>query len=282
MSDAIPLSPATFAVGDDDINNSGEQLASGPFPVVGVGASAGGLEAFTQLLSALPDDTGMGFVLVQHLDPKHQSSLGDLLAKMTRMPVVEALHGLAVRPDEVYVIPPNTTLTIAKGVLRLTPRGEARGPHLPIDQFFKSLAADRETGAIGVILSGTGTDGTLGLEEIKAAGGITFAQSEHSAKYAGMPQSAIRSGCVDVVLSPEEIARELTRIGQDPYLARGHGEDDVPAAAPAQAHFKRILALLHSSFGVDFNAYATLRSSDGSRAAWCCTLMKVCLLTPGT
>ena len=223
MSDAVPLSPATFAVRADDISNSAEQLASGPFPVVGVGASAGGLEAFTQLLSALPDDTDMGFVLVQHLDPKHQSSLGDLLAKMTRMPVVEALQGLAVRPDEVYVIPPNTTLTIANGVLRLTPRGEARGPHLPIEQFFMSLAADRETGANGVILSGIGTDGTLGLEEIKAAGGITFAQSEHSAKYAGMPQSAIRSGCVDVVLSPEEIARELARIGQDPYLARGHG-----------------------------------------------------------
>jgi PAS domain S-box-containing protein len=233
----------------------GEQPASGPFPVVGVGASAGGLEAFTQLLSALPDDTGMGFVLVQHLDPKHQSSLSELLAKVTPMPVVEAVQGLAVRPDEIYVIPPNTTLTIADGVLRLTPRGEARGLHLPIDQFFKSLAADRETGAIGVILSGTGTDGTLGLEEIKAAGGITFAQSEHSAKYADMPQSAIRSGCVDVVLSPEEIARELARIGQDPYVARGQAEDHGLAAAPAEAHFKTILALLHSSFGVDFNAY---------------------------
>jgi two-component system, chemotaxis family, CheB/CheR fusion protein len=203
----------------------------------------------------LPDNTGMAFVLVQHLDPKHESSLSELLAKVTRMPVVEAVKGLAVRPDEIYVIPPNTTLSIAHGVLQLTPRGEARGPHLPIDHFFKSLAVDRETSAIGVILSGTGTDGTLGLEEIKAAGGITFAQDEQSAKFAGMPQSAIRSGCVDRVLSSEEIARELIRIGQHPYVTPGETEEHAPVAAPDEAHFKKILAVLRFSSGVDFGAY---------------------------
>ena len=235
--------------------DSGGQPASGPFPVVGVGASAGGLEAFTQLLSALPDTTGMAFVLVQHLDPKHESSLSGLLAKVTRMPVLEAVKGLAVRPDQIYVIPPNTTLTIAQGVLQLTPRGEARGPHLPIDHFFKSLAADRETAAVGVILSGTGTDGTLGLEEIKAAGGITFAQDEQSAKYAGMPQSAIRSGCVDVVLPPPEIARELARIGQHPYVVPGQTQEHAPVEASDEAHFKKIVALLRLSSGVDFSGY---------------------------
>jgi len=203
----------------------------------------------------LPDDTGMGFVLVQHLDPKHESKLGDLLAKSTRMPVQEAAQDLAVRPDHVYIIPPNTTLSIAAGVLRLEPRGEARGPHLPIDHFLKSLAEERQTGAIGVILSGTGTDGTLGLEEIKAAGGITFAQDEQTAKHAGMPLSALRSGCIDRVLSPAEIARELARIGRHPYLAPVQTETRAPEAAAEANHFKNILALLRSAFNVDFSAY---------------------------
>ena len=251
--------PPGSGVRTEDMSNtgaeSGEQPANGPFPVVGVGASAGGLEAFTQLLSALPDNTGMAFVLVQHLDPKHESSLCGLLAKVTRLPVVEVVNGLAVRPDQIYVIPPNTTLTIAQGVLHLTPRGEAHGPHLPIDHFFKSLAVDRETGAVGVILSGTGTDGTLGLEEIKAAGGITFAQDEQSAKFAGMPQSAIRSGCVDRVLSSQEIARELIRIGQHPYVTPDETEEHALVAASDEAHFKKILALLRFSSGVDFGAY---------------------------
>ncbi len=197
----------------------------------------------------------MGLVLVQHLDPKHESKLGDLLAKSTRMPMQEAAQDLAVRPDHIYIIPPNTTLSIAEGVLRLEPRGEARGPHLPIDHFLKALAEERQTGAIGVILSGTGTDGTLGLEEIKAAGGITFAQDEHTAKHAGMPLSALRSGCVDRVLSPAEIARELARIGRHPYLAPAETETRAPEAAAEANHFKNIRALLRSAFNVDFSAY---------------------------
>src|SRR5262249_15539471 len=157
-------------------------------------------EAASQLLEALPGDTGMAFVLVQHLDPKHESKLDTILAKATPMPVHEALHGMRVEPNNIYIIPPNTTMTIAGGVLQLTRRGEAPGKHLPVDSFFKSLAEDRQSGAIGVILSGTGSDGTLGLEDIKAAGGITFAQDEESAKYPGMPLNALRSGCVDVAL----------------------------------------------------------------------------------
>jgi two-component system CheB/CheR fusion protein len=234
------------------------------FPIVGIGASAGGLEAFMQLLQALPEHTGMAFVLVQHLDPKHDSRLADLLAKATRMPVREATHGLAPEPDHVYVIAPGTALALAAdGALQVEPRGEAQGggPHLPIDQFFKSLAARRAGAAIGVVLSGTGTDGTLGLEEIKAAGGITFAQDEASAKFAGMPLAALHSGCVDLVLPPERIAAELARIGRHPYLApAAAGEAQGPAGAAAtsdgdEQRFQAVLGLLRIANGVDFSAY---------------------------
>ena len=163
------------------------------FPVVGIGASAGGLEAVSQLLEALPPNTGMAFVLVQHLDPKHESKLDSILAKATAMPVRDATNGTAVETDRLYIIPPNATMAIADGVLHLEPRGEGGLHHLPVDAFFKSLAEDRHSGAIGVVLSGTGSDGTLGLEDLKAAGGITFAQSEESAKYAGMPEVGLLS-----------------------------------------------------------------------------------------
>jgi two-component system, chemotaxis family, CheB/CheR fusion protein len=161
----------------------------------------------------------MAFLLVQHLDPKHESQLTDLLAKVTRVPVLEATHGLAVRPDHIYVIPPNANMALAHGLLQVTLRGESRGPHLPVDFLFRSLAEDQQTRAIGVVLSGSTSDGTLGLSEIKAVGGITFAQDEQSAQHAGMPRSAVASGCVDFVLPPEEIDRRLAEIGGHPYLA---------------------------------------------------------------
>jgi two-component system CheB/CheR fusion protein len=186
-------------------------------PIVGIGASAGGLEAFTRLLKRLPVDTGLGFVLVQHLDPQHDSALTQILARATTMPVMEVTNDLRVAPDHIYVIPPNTTLSIARGVLKLKPRGSTRGAR-SIDSFFESLAEDQRERAIGVILSGTATDGTLGLEAIKAEGGITFAQDE-SAAYDSMPRSAAGAGCVDFVLSPEAIAEELTRIAKHPYVA---------------------------------------------------------------
>src|SRR6185369_2063385 len=151
------------------------------FPVVGIGASAGGLEAFTLLLQHLPPDTGMGFVIVQHLDPVHESALTKLLSKATSMAVHEVTDNLPVEANNVYVIPPNTTLSIAHGILKLEPRKQGRTPTRSIDSFFQSLAKDQRKRAIGVILSGAGTDGTVGLEAIKAEGGITFAQ-DHSAK----------------------------------------------------------------------------------------------------
>ena len=228
-----------------------------PFAVVGVGASAGGLEALSELLTALPEKTGMAVVVVQHLDPQHETLLSTLLSRVTRLPVVEVTDGLAVEPDHVYVIPRNTSMTIAGGLLKLTPRGESRGPHLPIDLFLKSLAEDRQSAAVGVILSGTGTDGTLGMEEVKAAGGITIAQDEASAKYPGMPRSASGSGCVDLVLPPAQIALELARISRHPYVAEG--ADGVAAAAVDgggdEPAFGKILGLLRSTFGVDFGGY---------------------------
>ncbi len=246
---AIP--PRTAGAANDDVRTG----SSAAFPVVGIGASAGGLEAFSQLLRALPEHTGMAFVLVQHLDPTHESQLGGLLAKMTRLPVLEAADGQALQPDHVYVIAPNTSLSLtAEGVLRVEPRAEARGPHLPIDHFFRSLAEQRQSSAIGVVLSGTGTDGTLGLEEIKAAGGITFAQDDASAAHSGMPQSAVHSGCIDLVLPPDRIARELVRIGQHAYMLPERSAE-VATADDDAAQFKAVLALLRAASGVDFSAY---------------------------
>lgn len=190
------------------------------FPIVGIGASAGGLEAFTQLLKALPLDTGMGFVLVQHLDPEHESALTQILSRATALPVCDVTNNQPVQPNCVYIIPPDTNLSIAAGLLKLQPRPKTRTPHRPIDSFFESLAAAHGERAIGVVLSGTASDGTLGLEAIKAEGGITFAQDD-SAKYDSMPHSAVAAGCVDLVLSPQEIAEELARIAKHPYVASG-------------------------------------------------------------
>ncbi|HTR41643.1 MAG TPA: chemotaxis protein CheB, partial [Pseudomonadales bacterium] len=167
------------------------------FPIVGIGASAGGLEAMTQLLKNLPANTGMSFVLVQHLDPTHESALSSLLARTTEMPVTEARNNVRLEPNQVYVIPPNKSMGIASRHLKLFPRGgEGREEHMPIDRFFRSLAEQEGSNAVGIVLSGSGADGTQGLLAIKAAGGITFAQEEKTAKYQAMPGNAITAGCV--------------------------------------------------------------------------------------
>jgi len=179
------------------------------FPVAGVGASAGGLEAFMQLMHAMSPDAGIAIVFIQHLERTHESQLTEILGKSTSMPVTQASDGMTVEPNHVYVIPPNTSLSISAGVLRITPRTEGLGPHLPIDRFFSSLAKDVGPQSIGIILSGTGSDGAQGLLAIKQECGITFAQDEGTAKYSGMPHSAVATGAVDFVLSPQEIAKEL-------------------------------------------------------------------------
>jgi two-component system CheB/CheR fusion protein len=225
------------------------------FPVVGVGASAGGLAAFSQLLTGLPAATGMAFVLIQHLDPCHDSELARLLAKDTAMPVAEAAEGMVLAPDHVYVIPPNTVMVVSDGRLRLSPRETIRGPHLTIDHFFRALAASCESRAIGVLLSGTGTDGTLGLAEIKAVGGITFAQDPRSAEQAEMPRSAIAYGCVDLVLSVPEIAQEITTLGRHRYLRETQVASDRDPFADEAAAYGQVLAMLTATGGVDFTQY---------------------------
>ncbi len=219
------------------------------FPIVGVGASAGGLEAFTQLLKALPADTGMAFVLVQHLAPSHPSALAEILSRTTTMPVREVDNEPTVEPNNVYVIPPDRSMIIAGGKLQLLPRASRGAPHT-IDQFFRSLADEQRHQAIGVVLSGTATDGTLGLEAIKGEGGITFAQ-DATAQHQGMPHSAIASGCVDFVMPPADIAREIARISQHAYAVpkvEARETDDKP-------NLEHVLRLLKHGTGVDFAGY---------------------------
>jgi two-component system CheB/CheR fusion protein len=250
-----------------------------PFPIVGVGASAGGLEAFRRLLGALPSGTGMAYVLVQHLDPHHESILADLLSEVTQMDVAEVKGDVRVQRDHVYVIPPSKDMFLVDGMLRLVPRAPPGAAHMPIDAFFKTLADVQGRQAIGVILSGMGTDGTLGLRAIEAAGGITFAQEPGSAQNADMPRSAITSGSVDFVLSPENIASELRRLGQHPYLltpqAANGDEAEQPAHALVEAEageqegLSRVLQSLHKASGTDFSAYkkTTLRRRIARRMA---------------
>jgi two-component system, chemotaxis family, CheB/CheR fusion protein len=221
--------------------------AGAPITVVGIGASAGGIEAFSALLKLLPPDTGLAFVFVQHLAPGRVSMLAEILQRVTPMRVLEVHDEPRVEANCVYVIPPGRTMRIDAGCLSLAPRGDA--PHHPIDDFFESLAGAQGHRAIGVVLSGTATDGTVGIVTIKAAGGITFAQDE-SASHGGMPQSAIAAGSVDFVLSPMDIARELVRIANDPYLASW-----VPGSADHTQEIEQVLAELRESSGVDFSQY---------------------------
>ena len=224
-------------------------------PVVGIGASAGGLEVFKRLLGLLPGDTGFAIVFVQHLDPNHHSMLAEILARATAMPVSEAADGMPVEANHVYVIPANVDLTIAGGVLKLAPRTQTPGSHMPIDRFLRSLAAECGSRAIGVILSGTGSDGSAGVEAIKAAGGVTFAQDAATAKFATMPQAAVATGCVDFVLPPEGIAAELVRIGRHPYIADAHHAHQKPTPAGDEERFGTILGILHGATGIDFSLY---------------------------
>src|SRR5215471_6268914 len=224
------------------------------FPVVGVGASAGGLEAFTHLLKALPANPGMAFVLVPHLDPTHESAMTELLSRATRMTVSQVQDGIRLKPNQVYVIPPGQDMTMSDGVLRLA-RRERAGLHMPIDTFFRSLAAELRSNAIGVILSGTASDGTLGVAAIKNEGGITIAQDSKSAKYDGMPNSAIASGCIDLVLPPERIAEEITRIRHHPYVTDPQLDKGTQLAPDRQILMARIFRLLKQVCRVDFSDY---------------------------
>jgi two-component system CheB/CheR fusion protein len=229
--------------------------SAGSFPIVGIGASAGGLEAFSELLRYLPEKTGMAFVLVQHLDPKHGSVLQEILSRTTKIPVTEVIQGVVVQPDHAYVIPANTNLTIKNGILQLGSRVMTRGQHMPINDFFRSLAENAGQQAIGVILSGTASDGTEGCRAIKAGGGITFAQDEESAKYDSMPRNAVNAGCIDFILSPKDIARELGGLSQHPYVARVVSSGTEGFEGMMGSDLNALFGLLRESTGVDFTNY---------------------------
>src|ERR1035437_1313161 len=224
-------------------------------PVAGIGASAGGLEVFKSLLADLPADTGLAIVFVQHFDPKHHSMLAEILARATAMPVSEAADGMPVEANHVYVIPANADLTMAQGVLRLTPRSQSPGLHMPVDRFLRSLADECGSGAIGVILSGSGSDGSAGIEAVKAAGGVTFAQDRATAEFATMPQAAAATGCVDFILPPKGIAAELVRIGRHPYVAAAASAVEERTPAGDEERFGAILTLLRGATGIDFSLY---------------------------
>src|SRR5881398_4073231 len=227
----------------------------GSCPIVGIGGSAGGFEAAMELLQNLPSRTGMAFVIVQHLDPHHASQLPNLLGKMTAMPVEEVAGTTTPKPNTVYVQPPNKCVIAKDGSLTLVHRTERL--NVAIDHFFESLAEARGSRAIGIVLSGTGSDGTAGLRAIKAAGGLTFAQNQQSAKFDAMPRSAIRAGFVDLVLTPREIAREIERIADHPYIRRPLSDpEEIEKAAYRQADdLGRIFLSMKKQMGVDFSAY---------------------------
>jgi two-component system, chemotaxis family, CheB/CheR fusion protein len=224
--------------------------------VAGIGASAGGLEAFSVLLEHLPSDTGMAFVFFQHLDPHHPSLLTHLLSAKTAMTVTEVTDGVGVAPDRVYIVPPGADMTLEGGRLKLRPRTETAGRHLPIDAFLRSMAADLGEVACGVILSGAASDGTQGLAAIKSEGGVTFAQEPATADYPSMPATAIAARVVDFVLPPHEIAAELARLGRDSRLADAATLAlGTPGANDDAGRLDEVFALLQNAFRVDFSAY---------------------------
>ena len=226
--------------------------ASDDLFVVGVGASAGGLEAVSELLKHAPTD-GIAFIVVQHLAPDHESMLTQLLSRSARMQVVTAADGMTIERNHAYVTPPNANLDVMHGVIRVIAPATSHGPRLPVDYLFRSLAQDLGQSAIGVVLSGTGTDGTLGVKAIKAAGGFTFAQDPSTAKYDGMPRSAIASGAVDSSLSPEEIGAELGRVTRRQRL-RPVTRASEPAPQ-ANDQLAKLFILLRREFGIDLTQY---------------------------
>jgi two-component system CheB/CheR fusion protein len=227
------------------------------FPIVGIGASAGGLEAYQELLKNLSAKPGMAFVFIMHLAPGHKSMLTELLARLTKMPVREIKNGMPIEVNHVYIITPGTNVSIASGKLKLNNMEDAGFKRMPIDWFFRSLAEEQGNRAIGIILSGTATDGTLGAEAIKAEGGIIFAQDEKSAKYDGMPQSAIAAGCVDFVLSPKKIASELERIAKHPLISFAGPVKTDKSIITEDKGLKSIFDILRSAKGLDFTHYKT-------------------------
>ena len=221
------------------------------FPVVGIGASAGGLDACTKLISALPANSGMAFILIQHLDPHHESLMVDLLASHTAMTVVQAANGMKIAPDHFYVIPPGAYLSVYKGMLHLSSPDAPHGARLPFDFLLHSMAADLKARAIGVILSGTGSDGSLGLIAVRNAGGFVIAQQPEEAEYDGMPKAAIDAGAVDMILPIAKIAEALA----NPNLRVAGSDAAVTPQSKTAQCLPEIIALLCNTTAHDFSLY---------------------------
>jgi hypothetical protein len=223
-----------------------------------MGGSAGGLEAFGQFFSHMPTDTGLSFVLVPHLEPSHKGMMPELLGRQTKMKVIEAADGMETQPNHIYVIPPNADLAILHGRLQVLEPSAPRGLRMPIDFFFKHLSADQKEKAIIILLSGMGTDGTLGLRAIKGNLGMAMVQDPASAKYDGMPRSAINTGLVDYVASAEELPAKLIKfIHHTPQSAEAQ---DLPEGGPSAA-LQKIFILLRARTGNDFSCYKTVMIS---------------------
>ena len=229
-----------------------EQQKDPSFPIVGIGASAGGLEALEQFLRHVPDNCGLAFVIVQHLDPTHVGIMPELLQRTTKMEVFQVKDRMRVKPDCVYVIPPNKEMSILHGVLHLFEPTAVRGLRLPIDIFFRSLAEDRQTHSIGIILSGMGSDGTLGLRAIKDKGGVTLVQEPSSAKFDSMPRSAINAGLADLIAPAEELPGKLISYFKHPLSII---KTEQPLEEKDQSSLEKVLILLRSRTGNDFSLY---------------------------
>jgi two-component system CheB/CheR fusion protein len=222
------------------------------FPVAGIGASAGGLDAFERFFGAMPADSGVAFVLIPHLDPKHESLMVELVARYTKMPVVEATEGLVVQANRVYILPPNKYMTISGGALRLTGPVERNGPQTSIDLFLRSLATDKQEKAICIILSGTGSHGSLGLKAVKASDGMAMVQEPSTAEYPRMPESAIATGLVDYVLPVEQMPEALIKYIQN-YCIDGVKTGAEGTEVPD--YLNQVLALLRARTKFDFRCY---------------------------
>ena len=226
--------------------------ASVSFPIVGIGASAGGLEALEQFLGHVPAGSGMAFVIVQHLDPTHKGIMPELLQRATGMKVIQVKDRTRVRPDCVYVIPPNKDMSILHGVLHLLEPAAPRGLRLPIDFFLRSLAQDQQEHSIGVILSGMGSDGTLGLRAIKEKAGVVLVQEPATAKFDGMPRSAIDAGLADIVAPVDELpGKILAYLQRTPLIAR----TEVALEDKTQSALEKAVILLRAHTGHDFSLY---------------------------
>ena len=254
--DAKGSKVARIAANAVDVEDASERTTAG-FPIVGIGASAGGLAAFEAFFSGMPADTdpGMAFVLVQHLAPDHKSILTDLIRRYTRMQVFEVEDGMKVFPNCAYIIPPNRDMAFLNGALQLLAPAAPRGQRMPIDFFFRSLAQDQRERAVCIVLSGTGSDGTLGVRAIKGEGGMAMAQNPASTEYDGMPRSALATGLVDYELPPAEMPAQLIV-----YAAHAFGRPHqplgvLPPSSKTDNTLKKIFILLRSQTGHDFSQY---------------------------